>query len=178
MNKTIYSSARKIKVVLFDVDGVLTDGGIIYDNSGMEYKRFHVRDGQIIRFLKESSITVGAITGRNSVVVKNRCEELKLDFHFHGVKNKLDTFKKIKLDYKVSDEEICFIGDDVIDLPILTRVGFSATPADAPDYMDNYVDYRCIKKGGYGVLREVADLILLSQGKLHDILERMAEGGE
>ncbi|QCK15935.1 KdsC family phosphatase [Mangrovivirga cuniculi] len=178
MNNSIYSKARKIKVVLFDVDGVLTDGGIIYDNDGMEYKRFHVRDGQIIRFLKESNITVGAITGRNSKVVKNRCDELKLDFHSHGAKNKLDIYKKIKLDHKASDDEVCFIGDDVIDLPILTMVGLSATPADAPSYMDKYVDYRCETKGGYGVLREVADLILLSQGKLHDILDRMATKGE
>jgi len=81
--------AKRIKAILFDVDGVLTDGGIIYDNSGLEYKKYNVKDGQIISYLKRLGFVVGAITGRESDVVKNRCIELKLDFHKHGVKDKL-----------------------------------------------------------------------------------------
>jgi len=156
---------------VFDVDGVLTDGGIIYDNSGMEIKRFNVKDGQIISHLKKNGIVVGAITGRNSQVVKNRCEELKLDFHFHGSSNKLIQYQKIKEEYNLSDEEIAYIGDDIIDLPILTRCGLSSTPNDARAYIKQYTDYITPSKGGDGALRDLADMILEEQGFLKIILD-------
>jgi len=172
---SLSSKAKKIKLIAFDVDGVLTDGGIIYDNSGMEIKRFNVKDGQIIAHLKRAGFIVGAITGRNSQVVKNRCEELKLDFHYHGSSDKLVQYEKIKEDFGVTDEQITYIGDDIIDLPILTRCGLSSTPNDAREYMKKSVDYITPSQGGHGALRDLADMILDSQGVLEQILNKYIE---
>ena len=167
---SLKAKAQQIKLIAFDVDGVLTDGGIIYDNSGMEIKRFNVKDGQIISHLKRAGFVVGAITGRNSQVVKNRCKELKLDFHYHGSLDKLVQYEKIKEDFSVEDEEIAYIGDDIIDLPILTRCGLSATPNDAREYMKKHVDFVTMSKGGDGVLRDLADFILIQQNLFDDII--------
>lgn len=166
---SLKAKAQQIKLIAFDVDGVLTDGGIIYDNSGMEIKRFNVKDGQIISHLKRAGFVVGAITGRSSQVVKNRCKELKLDFHYHGSSDKLVQYEKIKHDFDVKDEEITYIGDDIIDLPILTRCGLSATPNDAREYMKKYVDFVTPSKGGEGALRDLTDMILIEQN-LFDVI--------
>ena len=162
--------AKKIKAILFDVDGVLTDGGIIYDNNGIEYKKYNVKDGQIISHLKRLGFIVGAITGRKSDVVKNRCIELKLDFHKHGVKDKLVEYDKFKKQYNLIDEQIAYIGDDIIDLSILTRCGLSATPNDARIYMKENVDIITDTKGGEGVFRDIADYILKSQNLLEQLI--------
>ncbi len=167
---SVGEKAEKIKAIIFDVDGVLTDGGIIYDNSGMEIKRFHVKDGQIISHLKKAGMIVGAITGRDSKVVRNRCEELKLDFHYHGVSDKLERYDAIKRHYHLEDAHIAYIGDDINDLGILTRCGLSATPQDARDYMKEHVDYVTPSKGGEGALRDLADMILMEQNRFDDII--------
>jgi len=168
---SIATKAQKIKLIAFDVDGVLTDGGIIYDNSGMEIKRFNVKDGQIISHLKKAGFIVGAITGRNSQVVKNRCEELKLDFHYHGSSDKLVQYESIKKEYSLKDEEIAYIGDDIIDIPILIRCGLGATPNDAREYIKRYVDFTTVSNGGDGAFRDFADMILDKQGLLDALLE-------
>jgi len=173
---SIKEKAKNIKAIVFDVDGVLTDGGIIYDNSGMEIKRFNVKDGQIISHLKNAGFIVGAITGRDSLVVKNRCEELKLDFHYHGSSNKLIQYEKIKNTYNLKDEEIAYVGDDIIDLSILTRCGLSATPNDARVYLKENVDLVLPSSGGDGVLRDLADYILQEQGLLKDIVQKQIKG--
>lgn len=173
---SINNKVKKIKAIVFDVDGVLTDGGIIYDNSGMEIKRFNVKDGQIISHLKKAGFIVGAITGRDSLVVKNRCEELKLNFHYHGSSNKLIQYEKIKNSYNLKDEHIAYIGDDIIDLSILTRCGLSATPSDARHYMKENVDLVLPSSGGDGVLRDLADYILEEQGLLNAIIEKQKKG--
>jgi len=170
-NQITRRKAQKIKAIFFDVDGVLTDGGIIYDNSGNEIKRFNVKDGQIISHLKNNGFVVGAITGRNSQVVKNRCIELKLDYHEHGVGDKLATYEDAKDRFGLVDEEIAYIGDDIIDLPVLTRCGLSATPADARYYIANRVDMVLPSVGGHGVLRDFCDFILDAQGKLDTIIK-------
>lgn len=159
--------AQNIKAILFDVDGVLTDGGIIYDDNGIEYKRYNVKDGQIISHLRKYGFIVGAITGRESDVVKNRCIELKLDYHKHGVKDKLIVYENFKNDYKLEDSQIAYIGDDIIDLSILVKC---ATPADAREYIKNEVDIVTPSKGGEGVLRDLADYILNSQDLLQQLL--------
>ena len=166
----IEQKALKIKAIIFDIDGVLTDGGIIYDNSGMEIKRFNVKDGQIISYLKKNGFIVGAITGRNSEVVKYRCKELKLDFHYHGSSNKLIQYERIKKEYNLEDEHIAYIGDDIIDLSILHRCGLSATPQDSRSYIKKHVDIVMPSKGGEGALRDFADYILEKQGILDKIL--------
>jgi len=167
---SLKEKAQKIKAILFDVDGVLTDGGIIYDNTGVEYKRYNVKDGQIISHLKKAGFLVGAITGRESQVVKNRCKELKLDFHYHGISDKLVQYEAIKKEYKLADEEIAYMGDDIIDLSILTRCGLSATPNDARYYIKERVDFISPARGGDGALRDLADFILQEQDLLEALL--------
>jgi 3-deoxy-D-manno-octulosonate 8-phosphate phosphatase (KDO 8-P phosphatase) len=164
--------AKKIKAILFDIDGVLTDGGIIYDDNGVEYKRYNVKDGQIISHLKRLGFVVGAITGRESDVVKNRCNELKLNFHKHGVKDKLVEFEVFKQEFNLQDDEIAYIGDDIIDLSILVRCGLSATPNDARVYMKDNVDIVTNTKGGEGVFRDIADYILESQELLEELIKK------
>ena len=170
------AKSKKIKAILFDVDGVLTDGGIIYDDNGLEYKRYNVKDGQIISHLKRLGFIVGAITGRESDVVKNRCIELKLDFHKHGIKDKLVEYINFKKEYNLIDEQVAYIGDDIIDLSIITRCGLSSTPNDARAYMKENVNIVTISKGGEGVLRDMADYILDSQDLLEKLIEQSKKG--
>lgn len=160
----ISEKAKRIKAILFDVDGVLTDGKIIYNNEGMEFKEFNVKDGQIIQHLRNNEILTGVITGRDSQVVRHRCEELKLDFHYHGVKNKGERFEDVLLQQGLEREQVAYIGDDINDLPILTRCGLSATPADGHYVVRNHVDLVLNVKGGAGALRALADIILEVQG--------------
>jgi len=170
--------AKKIKAILFDIDGVLTDGGIIYDNTGIEYKRYNVKDGQIVSHLKRLGFVVGAITGRESDVVKNRCNELKLDFHKHGIKDKLVEYSLFKQKYNLVDEEVAYIGDDIIDLSILARCGLSATPHDARFYMKQSVDIVTTSRGGEGVFRDIADYILVAQGLMEELIIQSKRGAD
>lgn len=112
----IFERAKSIKVLITDIDGVMTDGGIIYDDLGAEYKKYNVKDGLIVQHLRKAKILVGAITGRASQVVENRCEELKFDFHYHGVKDKGKKLAEILQIIEVNMEEVAYIGDDLIDL--------------------------------------------------------------
>ena len=131
MAKSYKELMNEITTFIFDVDGVLTDGGILYDNEGMEYKKYNVKDGLIVQHLKKAGFLVGAITGRASQVVENRCEELRLDFHYHGVKDKYKKLAELLETMELTLEEVAYLGDDLIDLPVLTKVGLSIAPADA-----------------------------------------------
>lgn len=171
-SKDCFEKAKRIKAILFDIDGVLTDGGIIYDDRGVEYKRFNVKDGQIVSHLRRLGFVVGAITGRDSAVVRSRCSELGLDFHKHGIEDKLTQYQIFKKEYSLTDDQVAYIGDDIIDLSILSRCGLGATPKDARDYMKDSVDMVTYSRGGEGVFRDVADYILEAQGLLKDIIMR------
>jgi 3-deoxy-D-manno-octulosonate 8-phosphate phosphatase (KDO 8-P phosphatase) len=164
--------ASKIKLLITDVDGVLTDGGIIFDDNGLEYKRFNVKDGFIVSQLRRNGILVGAITGRNSKVVENRCDELNFDFHYHGIRDKAQKLVEILEVLEIQIGEVAYIGDDLIDLPLIQKVGFSACPADALPYISSHVDFISSLNGGHGVFREVADLILQSKGLLSGIIDK------
>jgi 3-deoxy-D-manno-octulosonate 8-phosphate phosphatase (KDO 8-P phosphatase) len=161
----IVKKAKKIKALLFDVDGVLTNGKIIYMGDESEIKEFHVRDGQIIKPLREAGILVGIITGRVSEAVLRRALELEFDIIRQGIKNKLECYEKIKSENDLSSEEIAFIGDDFPDVEIMENCLLGICPADAPDYIRLRADWVTKAKGGEGVVREVADLILSAQGK-------------
>ncbi len=169
--KELIKKASQIKAIFFDVDGVLTDGGIIYDDTGRETKRFNVKDGYIISHLKKAGIVVGIITGRDSKVVSNRASELKLDFCHQGIVNKYEVFEKLTEFYKLKKRQVAFIGDDINDLGILRACGLSASPADGLSYVRNEVDFVTQVKGGQGAVREVADLVLASQGLLEKIVQ-------
>lgn len=170
----VLRKAKDIKLLITDVDGVLTDGGIIYNDNRLEYKRFNVKDGQIVQYLRLNGIKVGVISGRNSQVVKNRCEELKFDFHYHGIEEKGLKLEEILLEMRIGYPQCAFIGDDIWDLPILTRVGLSAAPADALPYVKERVDFISALPGGQGVFREVGDLILMSKGLLDPIISQLS----
>lgn len=164
--------ARAVKLIICDVDGVLTAGGIIYDNSGNELKIFNVKDGQIMKLLLNSGLKVGAITGRASDVVRNRMKEMGMDFHYHGIKDKLRQYETIKEEFGLRDEEIAFLGDDIIDIPILQRCGLPISPADAKPYVQDYARLITRSKGGEGVLREVGDFILAARGEFEQALQQ------
>ncbi len=172
-NENIQQKVQQIKAILFDVDGVLTDGGIIYDDTGGEVKKFNVKDGQIVSPLRQSGFIIGAITGRLSPIVKRRCEELRLDFHKHGVSDKLIEYNNFKQEFNLLDDNIAYIGDDIIDLSILVRCGLAIAPADSRDYIQENVDIVTASKGGDGVFRDVADYILHQQGKLSLIIKNL-----
>ncbi|PGH38216.1 MAG: 3-deoxy-manno-octulosonate-8-phosphatase, partial [Candidatus Nephrothrix sp. EaCA] len=165
-HKRIKKKAAEIKALFFDVDGVLTDGRIIYDNNGNETKNFHVKDGYIISHLKKAGIVVGIITGRNSKAVADRAAELQLDFCHQGVLDKYVVFKKLAEEYGIQEGEIAYLGDDINDLKVLTSCGLSACPRDTPSYIKERADLVTEAKGGRGALREVADLILDAKGIL------------
>jgi len=162
---------QKIKAILTDIDGVWTDGGLIFDNDGNELKKFNSKDGQIIKYLQKEGFVVGVITGRSSKVVENRCLDLKIDFHKHGISDKLSEYENFKKEFNLKDEEIAYIGDDINDLPILTRCGVSFTPKNSRKYIKREVDVVTKSKSGEGCFRDMCDLILSKQNKLKKIIE-------
>ncbi|CAN2042112.1 3-deoxy-D-manno-octulosonate 8-phosphate phosphatase (KDO 8-P phosphatase) [Candidatus Magnetomoraceae bacterium gMMP-15] len=176
MNKKILEKTKEIKALLFDIDGVFTDGSIIYDNNGNEIKRFNVKDGLIVFILKRMGFKVGAITGRSSKVVELRCNELNLDFYRHGARKKLQDYDEFKKLFELEDKHIAYIGDDLIDLPILERCGLAVCPRDAREYIKDRVDFVTNTKGGEGVVRDVADFILKTQGLLDKLIEMYIDG--
>ena len=169
-NKEQIRKASSIRAIFFDVDGVLTDSKIIYDETGKEIKNFNVKDGQIISYLKKAGIIVGAISGRDSGATAKRCAELKFDFCHQGSLDKAATFRKLADHYKFKLKEVAFIGDDINDMPVFDIAGLSVCPADTFEYIKEAVDLVTRAKGGRGVLREVADLVLAARGEFEKIL--------
>lgn len=163
--------ASLVKAIFFDTDGVLTDGKIIYDDTGREIKAFNVKDGYIISHLKKAGIVVGIITGRDSKTVSHRAAELKLDFCHQGIVDKLSVFQKLIEFHKLKPKQVAYIGDDINDLHTLAACGLSACPADGMSYVKTKVDVITHAKGGQGVLREVADLVLAARGELDKIVK-------
>ncbi|MCH7415349.1 HAD-IIIA family hydrolase [Belliella sp. R4-6] len=174
LTEEIKMKAKEIRLIITDVDGVLTDGGIIYDDNRLESKKFNVKDGLIVSHLRKNGILVGAITGRKSKVVEDRCEELNFDFHYHGIKDKGRKLKEVLETLEIDLSSVAYIGDDLIDLPILTQVGLSACPADALPYVKDKVHFVSSLDGGKGVFREVGDIVLISKGILEEIIEKLA----
>jgi len=164
--QSLQAKARKIKILLLDVDGVLTDGTIILDNSGNELKAFHVRDGHGIKLAQRSGITVGIITGRKSEVVNIRARELGIQEVHQGAHEKIIAYEAIIAKYGIADNEVAYMGDDVVDLEIFKRVGMAVGVADADPAIRPYVDMITKTEGGRGAVREFINFILKSQSKL------------
>ena len=160
-NQHLKEKAEKIKVILTDVDGVLTDTGIYYGQDGEVLKRFSIRDGMgVERLRKYASIETIIITGENSATVKTRAEKLKIQEFYLGVKKKEEVFEIIKKKSGFEKENIAYIGDDSNDFEIMQLCGFTATPADGMNFIKDISDYVCETKAGYGAFREFAELIL------------------
>jgi 3-deoxy-D-manno-octulosonate 8-phosphate phosphatase (KDO 8-P phosphatase) len=168
----IRQKAEKIKLVLLDVDGVLTDGRIIINDLGVETKLFNVRDGLGIVLLMSTGIQVGFVTGRSSAVVQHRATDLGVGIVYQGVENKLETYRLIQRNCSLHDEQIAYAGDDVVDLPVLRLAGFSITVKDASAELFSAVDYVTTAKGGWGAVREIAELILTAQNRWSELVER------
>jgi len=162
---TLRSKAKKIKLLLLDVDGVLTDGRIILDNQGNELKAFHVRDGHGIKLAQRAGIVIGIITGRKAEVVSVRARELGIGEVHQGALEKIGVYEALLEKYGLGDDEAAFIGDDIVDVGILKRVGFAVTVADCDPAVKPYADMITQSKGGRGAVREVINLLLASQGK-------------
>ena len=168
----IRKKAKRIKLLLLDVDGVLTDGGIVMDNRGEEIKRFDVRDGHGIRMLMRARVQVGFITGRSSRVVTHRAKDLGIRIVYQKVYNKIEVYQKIKRRTGLQDQEIAYVGDDIVDLPILRKVGLAMTVRDCWTGLKPLVDYVTIREGGRGAVREIVELLLRAQGKWGEITRR------
>ncbi len=148
------------KLVLTDIDGVWTDGGMYYDLHGNEWKKFNTADSAGVLFCHQLSIPVGIITGENTAIVKRRAEKLHIDYLYMGISDKLNVAKDLCKTLQIDLEDIAYIGDDLNDLPLLKKAGFSATPVNAPAYIKKYSDYITKKAGGEGAFREFIEEIL------------------
>jgi 3-deoxy-D-manno-octulosonate 8-phosphate phosphatase (KDO 8-P phosphatase) len=163
---------KNIKLLLLDVDGVLTDGKIVYTDSGEQIKAFDVKDGHGLKLLMRSGAEVVLITGRESKVVLHRARDLGIQEVYQKVTNKIEIYEKILKEKNLEDIHVGFVGDDLIDIPVLKRVGFSAAVEDAIPEVKEIVDYVTSKKGGEGAVREVCELLLKSQNKWEKLTER------
>lgn len=164
----ITALAAQIELVIFDVDGVLTDGGLYFTDDGREIKKFNVKDGLGIVLLVKKGIEVAVITGRNSVIVADRMRSLGVNHIYQGRMNKLETYENLKLALNISDRQVAFVGDDVIDLPIMRHCALSVAVADAHEEVKAQAVLVLEQCGGMGAAREVCDLILRAQNLSHD----------
>ena len=155
----------KIKLLLLDVDGVMTDGRIIYDNDGGETKAFDVKDGHGLKLVQRAGIKVGIITGRQSLVVARRAAELGIELVYQGVKDKSLPFNEILEKLALTAEEVAYVGDDIVDLPVMRKVGFAATVADAVGDVKPFADMISERPGGRGAVREICDFLLKKSGR-------------
>jgi 3-deoxy-D-manno-octulosonate 8-phosphate phosphatase (KDO 8-P phosphatase) len=168
----VLNRLKSIKLLLLDVDGVLTDGGILYNDNGTETKVFDVKDGLGIKLLMEAGIHLGIITGRRSNALFNRCKDLGIDLIYDGVTDKTDAFNRVLERTGVSAEEVACIGDDLPDLALMKRSGLSIAVADAHVTLRENADIITSAKGGHGAVREACEAILKAKGRWESILER------
>jgi 3-deoxy-D-manno-octulosonate 8-phosphate phosphatase (KDO 8-P phosphatase) len=160
---SLLNCARPIRLLLLDVDGVLTDGRIIYDADGRESKTFHIHDGFGINQLRASGCLVGFLSGRASAAVERRAKELDVSIVHQGVNDKLPVYEQILADHRLSDDEVAYVGDDLPDLPVLGRVGLAIAVASAPLQVRRAVHWVTGHAGGAGAVREVTDLLIMAR---------------
>jgi len=160
LNATLMSRLRKIRLLVLDVDGVLTDAGMYYGEGGEELKKFSTRDGKGIELIRNIGIKTAFLTSEKTLLVERRARKLKIDFLFQDVPNKAEVLKKLIEDNNMAPEDVAYIGDDVNDVEAMKKVGFSATPADGDRANKIIATYVCKTKGGQGCVREVCDLLV------------------
>jgi len=163
---------KAIKILILDVDGVMTDGKIIYDDDGKEIKIFDVKDGHGIKLLMRAGIDVAIITARESKVVLHRAKNLGIEMVYQKAMDKVIAFEDILKKRQLSAQETAYIGDELVDIPLLRRVGFAVTVKDAVADVKKHVDYTTAKNGGCGAVREICELILKVQGKWEQVTAR------
>jgi 3-deoxy-D-manno-octulosonate 8-phosphate phosphatase (KDO 8-P phosphatase) len=172
LDKNIIGKIKAVRLLILDVDGVLTDGRIIMDDEGRETKNFNVKDGHGLKMLIRYGVDVVLLTGRRSLVVEHRAKDLGIAEVHQGSHDKVAIFREICKNRSLDSEHVAYIGDDIVDIPLLKRVGFSAAVSDATEEVKRSVDYVATKTGGNGAVREVSDLILRCQGQWTDVIKR------
>ncbi|MBK5962851.1 3-deoxy-D-manno-octulosonate 8-phosphate phosphatase [Thiocystis minor] len=168
----IQERAARIRLVIFDVDGVLTDGSLYLGDDGQEYKAFHSRDGLGMTLLQETGVRLAVITGRTSKVVQLRMENLGISEIYQGYRDKLPAYEELKRRLSLTDDVIAYVGDDVVDLPIMRQVGLAIAVGDAHPRVQQHAHWHTRAGGGQGAAREVCELILDAQGTLERAMSR------
>jgi len=164
--KDILDKAKKIRLVVFDVDGVLTDGSLFLGDDGQEYKAFNSLDGHGMKMLQRTGVEIGIITGRTSKVVSMRMDSLNVQHVYQGQLEKLPAYQTLKKDLGLEDDQIAYVGDDVVDLPIMRQVGLAIAVQDAHHLVRQHAHWQTPSGGGRGAAREVCELVMEAQGNL------------
>lgn len=172
LKKEIQGKLKKIKMLVLDIDGVMTDGSIIMDSDGREMKNFNVRDGHGLVMIQRHGIQVAILTGRTSAVVDHRARDLKITEVYQGALNKKEIFAQILKKNNLTPDTIAYMGDDIVDIPVLKMVGFSVAVADALDLVKKTVDYITVNRGGQGAVREICEMLLMAQGYWPEVAAR------
>jgi 3-deoxy-D-manno-octulosonate 8-phosphate phosphatase (KDO 8-P phosphatase) len=167
----ILQKAAKIKLVIFDVDGVLTDGSLFRNDDGQEFKAFNSKDGHGMRMLQDSGVDIAIITGRNSKVVEHRAKDLDIRHVYQGKRDKLPAYKELMQHVGLQDDEVAYVGDDVVDLPVMCRVGLAICVQDGHPFVKQHAHWITEHGGGRGAGRDVCEMIMQAKGLLHDKLQ-------
>ncbi len=171
----ILEKAARVKLVIFDVDGVLTDGSLYLGDDGQEYKAFHSHDGHGMKLLQEAGVSIGIITARTSKVVEHRMASLGIEHVYQGQLKKLPAFLELAEKLDLAPEAVAYVGDDVVDLPIMVRVGLAIAVADAHPLVARHAHWQTANPGGRGAARDVCELILDARGLLEDLYRKYVE---
>ncbi len=164
-------SAKRVRLLIADVDGVLTTGSLLYDPNGTEIKIFNVQDGMGIKMLQQTGVHVAIITARKSAAVEKRMQDLKIEHVYQGQADKLQAYEELKQKLQITDAEIAYIGDDLPDLPLLRRVGFSVTVPNAPKVIQENTAWMTQASGGNGAVRELCEFIMHAQGTYQTVID-------
>lgn len=169
--KDILEKASTIKLLIFDVDGVLTDGSLFFGDDGQEYKAFNSQDGHGIKMLQKHGVRCAIITGRTSNVVEHRMRNLGIDLLYQGQENKLEGFAHLLERVQLAPEQVAYVGDDVVDLPVMRKVGLAIAVRDAHPWVLQHAHWQTRRDGGRGAARDVCEMLLEAQGVLKQELE-------
>lgn len=167
----IEEKIKSIRLLLLDVDGILTSGVIFYGEDNISLKGFYIQDGLGIKLLQKSSVSVGIISAKISKAVSKRAEELQIEYVYLGQEEKITAYETIKTKLKLNDHEIAYMGDDLPDLPVLKRVGLAITVPQASEIIKQHVDIITKNKGGQGAVREICELIMNTQGHFNSVIQ-------
>jgi 3-deoxy-D-manno-octulosonate 8-phosphate phosphatase (KDO 8-P phosphatase) len=165
--------AKNIKLVILDVDGVMTDGRIVIDDNGVETRNFDIKDGMGVVVMMMSGVDVAIITSKKSGAVRHRAEELKIKRFHEGIKKKIEPYEEMLKEMGISDAEVAYVGDDLVDLSMMKRVGLPIAVNDAVEDVKRHAAYVTQARGGYGAVREVAEMILKAQDKWDKVLAKV-----
>lgn len=170
--QTVHALARPVRLLIMDVDGVLTDGRIFFTAEGEELKAFNTLDGHGLKMLQSTGVKLAIITGRSARCVEHRARNLGIDYYYHGISDKVAAFQTLLEETGLSPEACAYIGDDVVDLPVMRRCGLAVAVPDAPTFVRQHAHYVTGCAGGQGAVRELTELIMQAQGSYEGLMER------